>query len=71
MKHLFIPSIFCLILLGSCKKSYHCECRELGDDSVEASYTIKESSKSKAESKCKEYNTLEDNPTKGLSCTLK
>ncbi len=60
-----------LSLITSCKKSYNCECREQGDDSVEAVYSIKESSKSKAQSKCNDYNKTEDNTSKGLTCTIK
>lgn len=71
LKYIFIFLAFPLTIFTSCKKSYNCECREQGDDSVEATYTIKESSKSKAQSKCDAYNATEDNTSKGLTCTIK
>lgn len=71
VKYIFIFTAFTLTLFTSCKKSYNCECREQGDDSVEATYSISESSKSKAQNKCDDYNQTEDNTSKGLTCTIK
>jgi len=71
IRHIFILSALSFSLFTSCKKSYNCECREQGDDSVEANYSIKESSKSKAQSKCDDHNKMEDNTSKGLTCTIK
>ena len=72
MKALFKSFIILGVLTTTaCSKSYNCECRENGDDSIEATYSIKEKSKSKATDKCNSYEAKEDNPSKQLNCELR
>ena len=81
MKKNILLTIFIICILTSCKKTYNCECTgySVHQPLFNDPYTVKETSKEKAEHSCvvketnyaNQYNTSDPNGLVVVNCHLK